>query len=76
MPENPIERDVNAAEGILRGQLEVIERAAGEVAPVGARLLTRREKLMRSLTAPARSWTPKQQVFVLQQLLREKDGRS
>ena len=76
MDENPIERYVKAAEGIFKRDMEILDKAVGRVAPVGKRLLTRREKLMRSLSTPARSWTPQQQQFVLQQLLREKNGGS
>ena len=72
--ENPIERDVKAAEGIFQRHMEVLERAVGQVAPVGKRLLTRREKLMRSFATPARTWTPQQQEFVLKEMLRMKDG--
>jgi len=74
MAENPIERDVIAAEGVLRREFDIIEKAAGNVAPVGKRLLTRREKLMRSLATPAKTWTPAQSEFVLRELLRMKDG--
>jgi hypothetical protein len=71
---NPIERDAKNAEGILRGQLASIDRAVGEVAPVGKRLLSRREKLLRSLAQPASTWTPEQGKFVLQTLLRMRKG--
>jgi hypothetical protein len=74
MPINPIEQDVAAAESGLRRQLDVIDKVAGNVAPVGKRLLTRREKLLRSLAQPAKSWTPSQSQFVLQELLRMKGG--
>jgi len=74
MAENIIERDVNAAESKLRKELDTIEKLVGNVAPVGKRMLTRREKLARSLATPARSWTPAQSEFVLKALLRIKDG--
>lgn len=74
MRENPIERDVQAAETVLRRQLETIDRAAGEVAPVGKRMLTRKERLMRSLTTPASSWSPKQSQWVLQEMLKMRRG--
>jgi len=76
MPENPLERDVRAAEDTLRRQFDVIDRAVGEVAPVGKRMLTRREKLMRALATPARSWAPLQAQFVLRELLKGRNGRS
>jgi len=75
MDENPIERDVRAAEGIFRRDMEVLDKAVGQVAPVGKRLLTRREKLMRSFATPARTWTPEQQQFVLREMLKIKDGK-
>lgn len=72
--ENPIERDVKLAEVELRRQLETDARAVGDVAPVGKRLLTRREKFMRSMDTPARAWTPAQAEFMLRETLRVADG--
>ena len=72
--ENVIERDVNAAEGMLRKQLETIDKLVSSTAPVGKRALTRKEKLMRSLTQPANTWTPAQKVFVMREMMRMQNG--
>jgi len=75
MPDNPLEKDVQAGVERLRQEFAMIDRAVGEVAPVGKRLLTRREKLMRSFAMPASQWTPEQGQFVLRTLLGMKNAR-
>ena len=74
MPDNPIDADAAKAEGMLRSQLEAIERSVGNIPPTGKRMLTRKERLMRSLAQPARTWTPKQGAWVLQELIRTRHG--
>ena len=74
MPENPIDADAAKAESMVRAQLAAIERSVGNVPPTGKRLLTRKERVLRSLAQPASTWTPEQGKFVLQTLLRMKKG--
>jgi len=74
MPENPIDADAAKAESMIRSQLASIDRSVGNIPPTGKRLLTRKEKLLKSLVQPAQTWTPEQGKFVLQTLLRMRDG--
>jgi len=74
MDENPIDRDATSAESMLRAQLDSIDRTIGNAPPTGKRLLTRKEKLVKSLAQPASTWTPEQGKFVLSTLLRIRKG--
>jgi len=74
MPENPLEPGVAAGASKLKSDLSTIERSAGNVAPLGRRLLTRREKLLSSLATPARDWTSEQSIWVLKELMRQRKG--
>jgi len=74
MDENPIDRDATSAESMMRGQLAAIDRTIGNAPPTGKRLLTRKEKLVKSLAQPASTWTPEQGKFVLSTLLRIRKG--
>ena len=67
---NPLEPGVEAAVSKMRRELDAIERVTGNVAPLGMRPLTAREKLMRSLAQPPATWTPDQKVWVMKQMLR------
>lgn len=72
MPQNPIERDLDLLEPAFRQQLETVVRAAGEVAPVGKRPLTRQEKYIRGLITPAHLQTPKQVEFMMRHTIGNK----
>lgn len=74
MPPNPIDADAAKAESMIRSQLASIERSVGNVPPTGKRMLTRKEKLLKSLAQPAQTWTPEQGKFVLREFLRMRDG--
>jgi len=74
MPENPIDADAAKAESMVRAQLAAIDRSVGNIPPTGKRLLTRKEKLLKSLAQPAQTWSPAQGQFVLRELLRMRDG--
>jgi len=70
MPTNPLQPGIDAGVSKLRGEMKTIDTVAGQVAPVNKRLMTRREKLLSSLAAPAQTWTPEQALFVLNQMRR------
>jgi hypothetical protein len=74
MSDNPIDQDAIKAESMLRAQLASIDRTIGNAPPTGKRLLTRKEKLVKSLAQPASTWTPEQGKFVLSTLLRIRKG--
>jgi hypothetical protein len=74
MADNPIDADAIKAESMIRSQLASIERTIGNAPPTGKRLLTRKEKLLKSLAQPASTWTPEQGKFVLSTLLRMREG--